>query len=123
MNASLALLRQPAVCNVQCATLLIGSTLLVGTTLHLAKGFGKPQPKDEGSEEQREKKRRKLMRGKPSPCPDCAGKGVKICNFCKGTKKMKGFYDTLVPCIPCESTGYSSFNCRACKGAGFTISK
>lgn len=115
MNPSLVVLRPPTPCVGTAASLIIGSTL------HLAKARGFGQPKPDPTPEQREKKLKKAMRGKPMPCPDCPGNGLKPCNFCKGTKKMKGFYDILVPCVPCEATGTTGIKCKTCNGVGYLM--
>lgn len=109
-------------------------TLLAGTTLHLAKGFGTPPSKsspnsssDPSSSLERElrskRRSRKAIRGRVVPCKKCGGSGKKICQFCDGTTLMVGFLGNRVPCVPCEGTGTLGIKCKECGGDGFTIPK
>lgn len=109
-------------------------TLIAGTTLHLAKGFGTPpsksspnSPSDPSSSLDRElrSKRRseKATGGRVVPCKKCGGTGKKICQFCEGTTLMVGFLGNRVPCVPCEGTGTLGMKCKECGGDGYTVPK
>lgn len=85
----------------------------------LAKGFGaaKKAGGDDGGEGIR--KATKGLRGKILPCDACRGSGKKPCQFCRGTKLMKGFMNTTVPCVPCQQTGTLGRPCPECSGMGY----
>lgn len=132
--------RMPASVAVPCCGSVVFShilpvfTLLAGTTLHLAKGFGTPPSKSSPNSspdlppslerELRSKRRsRKAIRGRVVPCKKCGGSGKKICQFCEGTTFMAGFLGNRVPCVPCEGTGTLGIKCKECGGDGYTIPK
>lgn len=98
--------------------------MLVGSALHLAKGFGK-RPSSSSSplspSEKEEMRSIKSMRGKVIPCEECGGTGKRPCQFCQGTKLMVGFLGQRVPCVPCEATGTLGRICQRCDGAGFMM--
>jgi hypothetical protein len=92
-----------------------GIALAAGLSVLLlaVRGFGESKPKGWKAQA------KAAGAGKLKPCLDCAGTGKKPCQFCKGTKFMKGFLGDCVSCVPCQATGTLGITCKGCSGLGF----